>query len=494
MEEIVDQSLREMRETFASGRTRSVKWRKTQLEAIIEMVKDNEDKMCDVLFQDLGKHSTEAFRDELGFVMRSATTALNCLDKWVVPKKSDLPLLFYPSTGKVISEPYGTVLVLSSWNFPISLSLDPMIGAISAGNTVLLKASELSPNASAFLAKTIPSYLDNKAIKVIEGGPDVATILLKHQWDKIFFTGSPKIGKIIMAAAADHLTPVTLELGGKCPTIVDHHSVSKDMKSVVKRISGGKWGSCSGQACISVDYVLVEKSYASTLVSLHTSANANAISIEMLKPMIRSFFGENPKESGCLSRIVTKKHFQRLARLLNDPGVQASIVYGGSMDEEKLYIEPTILLDPPLDSEIMNEEIFGPILPIITLRDIQESIGFIKSKPKPLAIYAFTKDENLKTRILSETSSGSVTFNDVMIQYMCDALPFGGVGESGIGRYHGKYSFECFSHEKAIMEGSLAMDLEARYPPWNSFKLTFLRLAFREAYFKLVLFMLGLKK
>ncbi|XP_013617278.1 PREDICTED: aldehyde dehydrogenase family 3 member F1 isoform X1 [Brassica oleracea var. oleracea] len=446
MEEIVDQSLREMRETFASGRTRSVKWRKTQLEAIIEMVKDNEDKMCDVLFQDLGKHSTEAFRDELGFVMRSATTALNCLDKWVVPKKSDLPLLFYPSTGKVISEPYGTVLVLSSWNFPISLSLDPMIGAISAGNTVLLKASELSPNASAFLAKTIPSYLDNKAIKVIEGGPDVATILLKHQWDKIFFTGSPKIGKIIMAAAAEHLTPVTLELGGKCPTIVDHHSVSKDMK------------------------------------------------IEMLKPMIRSFFGENPKESGCLSRIVTKKHFQRLARLLNDPGVQASIVYGGSMDEEKLYIEPTILLDPPLDSEIMNEEIFGPILPIITLRDIQESIGFIKSKPKPLAIYAFTKDENLKTRILSETSSGSVTFNDVMIQYMCDALPFGGVGESGIGRYHGKYSFECFSHEKAIMEGSLAMDLEARYPPWNSFKLTFLRLAFREAYFKLVLFMLGLKK
>ncbi|KAF3550879.1 hypothetical protein DY000_02009393, partial [Brassica cretica] len=438
MKETVDQSLREMRETFASGRTRSVKWRKAQLGAIIEMVKDNEEKMSDVLFQDLGKHSTEAFRDELGFVMRSATTALNCLDKWVVPKKSNLPLLFYPATGKVISEPYGTVLVLSSWNFPIS-------------------------------------------IKVIEGGPDVATILLQHQWDKIFFTGSPKIGKIIMAAAAEHLTPVTLELGGKCPTIIDHHSVSKDMKSVVKRISGGKWGSCSGQACISVDYVLVEQSFASTL-------------IDMLKPVIRSFFGENPKESGCLARIVTKKHFQRLSRLLNDPRVKASIVYGGSMDEEKLYVEPTILLDPPLDSEIMNEEIFGPILPIITLRDIQESIGFIKSKPKPLAIYAFTKDENLKTRILSETSSGSVTFNDLMIQYMCDALPFGGVGQSGIGRYHGKYSFECFSHEKAIMEGSLAMDLEARYPPWNNFKLNFIRLAFREAYFKLVLLMLGLTK
>uniref|UniRef100_M4D253 Aldehyde dehydrogenase n=1 Tax=Brassica campestris TaxID=3711 RepID=M4D253_BRACM len=460
VKETVDQSLREMRDTFASGRTRSVKWRKAQLGAIIEMVKDNEEKMSDVLFQDLGKHSTEAFRDELGFVMRSATTALNCLDKWVVPRNSNLPLLFYPATGKVISEPYGTVLVLSSWNFPISLSLDPMIGAIAAGNTVLLKASELSPNASALLAKLIPSYLDTKAIKVIEGGPDIATILLQHQWDKIFFTGSPKIGKIIMAAAAEHLTPVTLELGGKCPTIIDHHSVSKDMKAY---------------------YVLVEQSFASTL-------------IDMFKPVIRSFFGENPKESGCLAKIVTKKHFQRLSRLLNDPRVKASIVYGGSMDEEKLYVEPTILLDPPLDSEIVNEEIFGPILPIITLRDIQESIGFIKSKPKPLAIYAFTKDENLKTRILSETSSGSVTFNDLMIQYMCDALPFGGVGQSGMGRYHGKYSFECFSHEKAIMEGSLAMDPEARYPPWNNFKLNFIRLAFREAYFKLVLLMLGLTK
>ncbi|CAH8274149.1 unnamed protein product [Arabidopsis lyrata] len=481
MKETVEESLREMRETFASGRTRSLKWRKAQIGAIYEMVKDNEDKICSALFQDLGKHSTEAFRDELGVVLRSATVAINSLDKWAVPKHSNLPLLFYPAKGKVISEPYGTVLVLSSWNFPISLSLDPLIGAIAAGNTVLLKSSELSPNASAFLAKTIPAYLDTKAIKVIEGGPDVATILLQHQWDKIFFTGSPKIGRIIMAAAAQHLTPVTLELGGKCPTIVDHHTISKNIKSVVKRIAGGKWGSCSGQACISVDYVLIEKSYASSL-------------IDMLKPTIKSFFGENPKESGCLSRIATKQHVQRLSRLLNDPRVQASIVYGGSIDEEKLYVEPTILLDPPLDSEIMNEEIFGPILPIITVRDIQESIGIIKTKPKPLAIYAFTNDENLKTRILSETSSGSVTFNDVMIQYMCDALPFGGVGESGIGRYHGKYSFDCFSHEKAIMEGSLGMDLDARYPPWNNFKLTFIRLAFREAYFKLILLMLGLKR
>ncbi|CAN8229155.1 unnamed protein product [Cochlearia groenlandica] len=481
VKENVEQSLRQMRETFASRRTRSIKWRKTQIEAIAEMVKVNEEKLCDALFQDLGKHSTESFRDELGVVLRSATTALSCLDKWVIPKKSNLPLLFFPATGKVISEPYGTVLVMSSWNFPISLSLDPLIGAIAAGNTVLLKSSELSPNASAFLAKTIPSYLDNKAVKVIEGGPDVATILLKYQWDKIFFTGSPRIGKIIMAAAAEHLTPVTLELGGKCPTIVDHHSISKDIKTVVKRICGGKWGSCNGQACISVDYILVEQSFAPSL-------------IDMLKPVIKSFFGENPKESGCLSRIVTKQHFQRLSRFLDDPLVQASIVYGGSTDEENLYVEPTILLDPPLDSEIMNEEIFGPILPIITLRDIQESIEFIKSKPKPLAIYAFTNDKSLKTRILSETSSGSVTFNDVMIQYMCDALPFGGVGESGIGRYHGKYSFDCFSHDKAIMEGSLAMDLDARYPPWDHFKLSFIRLAFREAYFDLVLLMLGLTK
>ncbi|KAL1191907.1 Aldehyde dehydrogenase family 3 member F1 [Cardamine amara subsp. amara] len=481
MKEKVEQELGEMRLTFKSRKTKSVKWRKTQLSAIIKMIKEKEDEICKALFQDLGKHYTEAYRDELGIVQRSATTALNGLDQWVLPKKTKLPLLFFPAKGEVISEPLGTVLIFASWNFPISVSLDPLIGAISAGNTVMLKPSELSPNSSSFLAKTLPSYLDPKAIKVIEGGPDVATLLLQHKWDKIFFTGSQRVGRIVMSAAAQHLTPVTLELGGKCPTILDDRSISKDIKTAVKRISGAKWGSCSGQVCISVDYLLVEERFTSSL-------------IDMLKQTIKSFYGENPKDSECVSKIVNKKHFLRLSGYLDDPRVKASIVHGGSTDEEKLYIEPTILLDPPLDSDIMTEEIFGPILPIITLRDIQGSVEFVNSRPKPLAIYAFTKDDKLKTRILSETSSGSVTFNDVFIQYVCDALPFGGVGESGIGRYHGKYSFECFSHEKAVMEGSLVPEFEARYPPWNAFKLSFIRLAIVEDYFSLVLLMLGLKK
>lgn len=481
VKDTVEQNLGELRETFESRRTRSVAWRKTQIRAIIEMIHDNEDKICRALFQDLGKHSTEAFRDELGIVKKAATTALNSLDKWVAPKKSNLPLLFFPAKGKVLSEPFGTVLILSSWNFPISLSLDPLIGAIAAGNSVLLKTSELSPHSSSFLAKTIPYYLDSKAIKVIEGGHDVAALVLQQNWDKIFFTGSPRVGRIVMSAAAEHLTPVTLELGGKCPTILDEQSISGDIKVAVKRIAGGKWGSCGGQACICVDYVLVEQRFASSL-------------IDMLKQMIKTFFGENPKDSGCLSRIVNKQHFQRLSRLLDDPRVKASIVHGGSTDEEKLYIEPTILLDPPVDSEIMTEEIFGPILPIITLNDIKESIKFIKTRPKPLAIYAFTKDENLKTRIMSETSSGSITFNDVMVQYICDVLPFGGVGESGMGRYHGKYSFECFSHEKAVMEGSLKVEIEPRYPPWNHFKRAFLQFAVGSDYFSLLLLLLGLKR
>ncbi|CAA7022126.1 unnamed protein product [Microthlaspi erraticum] len=473
MKEMVEKDLGELRETFASRRTRSMKWRKRQLSAIIEMVKDKEDEICEALFQDLGKHYTEAYRDELGIVKRSATTALNCLDQWVLPKKSKLPLMYLPIKGKVISEPLGTVLIFSSWNFPIY----PLIGAISAGSTVMLKPSELSPNSSSFLAKTIPTYLDSKAIKVLEGGPDIATILLQHKWDKIFFTGSQRVGRVVMSAAAQNLTPVTLELGGKCPTILDDRSIPRDIKTAVTRISGGKWGFCSGQVCIAVDYLLVEQRFASSL-------------IDMLKQNIKSFYGENPKDSGCISKIVNKNHFLRLSRYLDDPRVKASMVHGGSIDEEKLYIEPTILLDPPLDSEIMTEDIFGPILPIITLRDIQESVEFVRSRPKPLALYVFTKDDNLKTRILSETSSGSVTFNDVMIQSVCEALPFGGVGESGMGRYHGRYSYECFSHEKVVVEGNLAVELEARYPPWNPYKLSFLRLAFVEDLFGLALLML----
>ncbi|XP_022775380.1 aldehyde dehydrogenase family 3 member F1 [Durio zibethinus] len=474
-------SVAELRETFKSGRTRSVAWRKNQLKALLDLVNENEESIFKALHQDLGKDPVESYRDEVGVIQKSVSYSLSCLDKWVAPKKGELPLLFFPAKGQVLPEPLGVVLIFSSWNFPITLTLDPLIGAISAGNTVLLKPSELAPASLSFLIETIPLYLDNKAIKVIGGGADVGERLLKLKWDKIFFTGSPRVGRLVMTAAARYLTPVTLELGGKCPAIMDALSSPSKTKVAAKRIVGGKWGPCTGQACIAIDYLLVEDKIASTL-------------IELLKKTIKRFYGENIKDLKSISRIVNKHQLQRLHNFLKDPHVAASVVYGGSVNEEKLVIEPTILLDPPLDSEIMTEEIFGPLLPIITLKNIEESIEFINSKPNPLVIYAFTEDETFKKRILSETSSGAVTFNDSMVQFLSDTLPFGGVGQSGFGRYHGKYSFDTFSHEKAVMHRAFFPELEPRYPPWNDFKLRFLKLAYRFDYFGIILLLIGLKR
>ncbi|KAF2290820.1 hypothetical protein GH714_015618 [Hevea brasiliensis] len=418
----VEKGMAELKETFSSGKTRSAVWRKTQLRALIELVHENEEEIFKALHQDLGKHPVEAYRDEVGVILKSADYSLSRVEKWMAPKKRKR----------------------------IALALDPLIGAISAGNTVVLKPSDMSPKCSSFLANAIPKYLDPKAIKVVEGGADVCEQLLQQKWDKIFFTGSQRIGRVVMTAAAKHLTPVTLEMGGKSPAILDVTSTSSNMKVVAKRIVGGKWGPCCGQACIGIDYVLVEDEHSSFLIG-------------SLRRIIREFYGENPEESISLSRIGNKNNFDRLSRLIKDPLVAASIVHGGSTDEEKLFIEPTILLNPPLDSEIMTEEIFGPLLPIITLNNIQESIEFMNSRPKPLVIYAFTKDETFKKQILTHTSSGGVVFNDTMVQFICDDLPFGGVGHSGFGRYHGKYSFDTFSHEKAVMHRGFYPEIEPRY-------------------------------
>ncbi|KAI4314795.1 hypothetical protein L6164_027667 [Bauhinia variegata] len=473
--------IQELRQFFRSGRTRSVAWRKKQVKALLQLIHDNEQAIFEALRQDLGKHPVEAYRDEIGVVEKSANNSLNHVEKWMAPRKSHVPFLFFPAKGEVISEPLGVVLIFSSWNFPISLALDPLIGAISAGNAVVLKPSEQAPACSSLLAKTIPHYLDPDAIKVIEGGADVSEQLLLQRWDKIFFTGSSRVASIVMTAAAKTLTPVTLELGGKCPAILDSLSSPSELKTAVKRIVGGKWGPCSGQACIAVDYVLVEEKFAPVL-------------IELLKKFIRRFYGDNPKESKVTARIVNKQHFQRLCNLLKDPLVVNSIVHGGSVDEEELFIEPTILLDPPLDAQIMTEEIFGPFLPVITVNQIQESIEFINSRPKPLTLYAFTKDETFKRKIVSETSSGSVSFNDTLVHFLCETLPFGGVGQSGFGRYHGKYSFDTFSHEKAILHRKLFLEIEPRYPPWNQLKMQFLRLAYRLNYFGILLFLMGFRR
>ncbi|MQL90620.1 hypothetical protein Taro_023216 [Colocasia esculenta] len=496
---VLKESVEELREAFQSGRTRSEHWRRSQLKALLALVQREEDAMFAALYRDLGKHKIEAYRDEVGVLVKSINFALDGLRDWMAPKRATIPLIAFPTTGQVIPEPLGVVLLFSSWNFPIDgllaitsdsgipantgLALEPVIGAITAGNAVALKPSEYAPASAQFLADTIPKYLDNNAVKVFPGGVQVGERLLEHRWDKIFFTvggrraGSPRVGRIIMTAAAKHLTPVVLELGGKCPVIVDTLTSVSDQEVTAKRVVAGKWGPCCGQACIGIDYLLVEEKFASIMVDL-------------LRKTIKSFY----KDPSNISKIVHRQHFMRLKKLLAEPSVASSIVHGGSYDDDKLSFEPTILLDPPLDAEVMTEEIFGPILPIITLKKIEDSVAFVRERPKPLAIYVFTNDEAFKRQVIEGTSSGSVTFNDAIIQFACDALPFGGVGQSGFGRYHGKYSFDTFSHEKAIMKRSLLLEFTFRYPPWNETKLKFMRAVYNFDYLSLALLLLGLKK
>ncbi|XP_077235936.1 aldehyde dehydrogenase family 3 member F1-like isoform X2 [Tasmannia lanceolata] len=442
----IDQSMEELRESFKSRKTRSIAWRRSQLKGLQGLLEEKEGDIFRALQEDLGKPCAESYRDEVGTVKKSLNLSLACLEEWTSSKKVRLPMVLFPTSGELVAEPLGVVLIITSWNFPLGLALEPLIGAIAAGNAAVVKPSELSPACSSFLATNIPIYLDNKAIKVIQGGVSVSEQLLDKKWDKIFFTGSARVGRIVMSAASKHLTPVILELGGKCPAIYDTLSSYRDTK------------------------------------------------VNMLKDRIQRNYGNDPRESNSMSRIVNKHHFQRLRNILKDPKVAASIVHGGSMDEDTLFIEPTILMNPPLDSEIMTEEIFGPILPIITLKKIEDSIEFISSRPQPLAIYAFTKNETLKKRIVSETSSGSITFNDCIIQFVVDALPFGGVGQSGFGKYHGKFSFDAFSHEKAVLRRSFITEFSSGSPPWNDFKLGFLRAAYNFDYIALFLMLLGLKR
>ncbi|XP_071712071.1 aldehyde dehydrogenase family 3 member F1-like isoform X2 [Rutidosis leptorrhynchoides] len=423
---------------------------------------------------------TSSLNNTIGTVVKAINYALGNLKQWMAPKRKSLPIAAFPSSASLVPEPLGVILIISSWNFPIGLSLEPLIGALAAGNAVILKPSELAPSCSSILAETIHDYLDNSAVKVIEGASDIGEKLLEHKFDKIFFTGSARIGRVVMSAAAQHLTPVTLELGGKCPAVVDSFSSSRKRKMATKRLVWGKFGACAGQACIGIDYILTDRKNLPEL-------------LELLKRFTNKCFGDDPSGSYSMSKIVNKRHFTRLKNLLDDPKVKSSIVYGGLLDEDNLFIEPTILVDPPLDAAIMSEEIFGPLLPVITLEKIEDSIEFIRARPKPLALYAFTDNKDLQKRLVSETSSGGIMFNDVILQYAVDSLPFGGVGGSGFGRYHGKYSFDNFSHEKVVFVRALLIDFWFRYPPWNDNKLQLIKAGLRYDYLSALLIMLGLK-
>ncbi|KAK7320993.1 hypothetical protein VNO77_31019 [Canavalia gladiata] len=446
--------VKNLRESFASGKTHSYEWRLSQLSALSKLFDDHEQQIVDALRNDLAKPPLESVAYEVAMLKNSCSVALKELKYWMTSEKVKTSLATFPSSAEIVSEPLGVVLVISAWNYPFLLSLDPVVGAIAAGNAVVLKPSEIAPASSSLLAKLLGDYMDNSSIRVVEGAVDETSALLQQKWDKIFYTGNGRVGRIVMAAAAKHLTPVVLELGGKSPVVVDS---SINLKVAARRIIAGKWGCNNGQACISPDYIITTKDYAPKLV-------------DALKTELEKFYGKNPLESNDLSRIVNSNHFARLTKLLDDNKVSGKIVYGGEKDESKLRISPTILLDVPQDSLIMSEEIFGPLLPILTVDKLEESFHVINAGSKPLAAYIFTTNKKLKEQFVMTISAGGLVVNDTTLHLAVHTLPFGGVGESGVGAYHGKFSFDTFSHKKAVLYRSFLGDAPVRYPPYTNTK------------------------
>ncbi|XP_061966700.1 aldehyde dehydrogenase family 3 member H1-like isoform X2 [Populus nigra] len=393
---------KELRDVFASGKTRSYEWRISQLKSMIKMCDEHEEDIADALHQDLSKPKLESIVYEITMLKNSCTLAIKELKQWMMPEKAKTSLLTFPSSAEIVPEPLGVVLIISAWNYPFLLSLDPLVGAIAAGNAMVLKPSEFSPATSSLLAKLLPEYLDISSIKVVEGAVSETSALLEQKWDKIFYTGNGIVGRIVMAAAAKHLTPVVLELGGKSPVVVDS---GIDLQIATRRIIAGKWGCNNGQACVSPDYIITTKDCADKLV-------------DSLKKELETFYGKNPLESKDLSRIVNSKHFSRLTKLLDEDKVSRKIVYGGERDEANLKISPTILVDVPCDSLIMKEEIFGPLLPILIVSKIEDSFDMINSGTKPLAAYLFTNNKKLKEQFVVSVSAGGVVINDIAMHFI----------------------------------------------------------------------------
>lgn len=443
-----------LQSAFNRGVSKSIEWRICQLDGISRMLNEHQQAFADALYQDLGKGSAEAWTTEIGFTLNDVAQTRKNLRRWLRPRRVSTPLVAKPGASKLILEPLGVVLVFGAWNYPLQLSLSPVVAALAAGNCVVLKPSEVSPATSALLANLVPQYVDDSAVAVIEGDAHVATELLKHRFDHIFYTGGGEVGKVVMRAAAEYLTPVTLELGGKSPVIVTQQS---DIKTTARRIAWGKWLN-AGQTCIAPDYVLVENSVRDSLV-------------KALEEVIDEFFGVEPQRSKDYGRIVNERHFSRLLGLLE--GQQ--VINQQDYDRRELYMAPMLIDSPAAHSSIMNEEIFGPLLPICTVDNLDAAIAFIRERPKPLACYAFTQSSREQARIEQHISCGSLCFNDTLVFMLNPELPFGGVGASGMGRYHGEYGLRTFSHEKPIMKRSFRFDVSLRYPPYTKQKLSWLK-------------------
>ena len=448
-----------LRSTYEAGTTRPVRWRREQLLNLKRLLDEQADRLSRALNADLGKSAVEALTTELSFCTSEIDHALKHLDEWMTPERVKVPVSQKPGRAEIVPEPLGVVLVIAPWNYPVHLLVAPLTAALAAGNAVVCKPSELASATSRELASLIPQYLDTDAVAVVEGGPDVAERLLAQPFDHIFFTGSGAIGRKVMAAAAEHLTPVTLELGGKSPAIVDR---SATIGPAARRIAFGRFMN-AGQTCVAPDYVLVESEVEDELVD----AIAHAV---------RDFFGAEPRNSGDFGRIVAEHHATRLQRLI-DGGGYKELVIGGEVDVAERYVAPTILRGVSPDAPVMAEEIFGPILPVIAVGSVAEAIDFVNERDKPLALYVFAEDAESIESAVERTSSGGVCVNHTLVQLGVPDLPFGGVGPSGMGAYHGRAGFDTFSHRKSVLRKASRPDPSVIYPPYGKWKSKLIRRA-----------------
>ncbi len=445
------------RAAFAKGITRPLAWRERQLDALLALLDEGEEAILDAVAADLGKPRLEGWMAEVAFTRNEVALARKHVGRWTRPRRASLPLTALPGKGRVVPEPLGTVLVIAPWNYPVQLLLAPLAVALAAGNSVVLKPSELTPTTSAVIADLVARHLDPEAVQVVEGGPEVSRELLSQRWDHIFFTGSTKVGQIVMEAAAKHLTPVTLELGGKSPTYVDR---SANLEVAARRIAWGKFLN-AGQTCIAPDYVLAH-------------ADVHDELVERLAAAIRAFYGDDPRTSPDFARIVNQRHHARLVGLLEGSG---EIVVGGDHDADDCYLAPTVLVGTGPEAPVMRDEIFGPILPVLSVPSVEAAVDAVNSRPKPLALYVFAEDGAVVDRVLDGTSAGGVCVNHTILHITPPDLPFGGVGPSGMGRYHGQSGFDAFSNLKSVLRKGTRPDPNLMYPPYSEKKARLIRRA-----------------
>lgn len=445
---IIEQKFYDSKAFFNTQQTKDISFRKDQLKKLSKAIKSYESDILEALYTDLGKNKVEAYATEIGITLKSIKNARKELKNWTKTKNVDTPLYLFPTKSYIKKEPYGTVLIIAPFNYPFQLVFEPLIGAIAAGNTAIIKPSELTPNVARVIKRLINETFDANYIEVIEGGIEETQTLIHLPLDYVFFTGSENVGKIVYQAASENLVPVTLEMGGKSPVIVDE---TANIKVASERICFGKFTN-AGQTCVAPDYILVHESVKDDLITA-------------LSKTLREFYGQNIQQSPDYGRIVNLKHYHRLTSLLNS--AQMNIVFGGHSDEDERYIEPTLLDHVTSDSAIMQEEIFGPILPILTYQSLDEAIAFIHQRPKPLSLYLFSEDENATQRVINELSFGGGAINDTLMHLANPKLPFGGVGASGMGRYHGKYSFDTFTHEKSYIFKSTRLESGVHLPPYK---------------------------